>query len=103
MPRSTNTDSTGKPFDDSVVEAVWRKGRPINGYPDSEWRRDGRGRVIKHSAYGDTSSPHGWEVDHFKPVAQGGGDEIVNLQPLHWRLNREKGDQYPWAGPVDSP
>ena len=99
MPRSRNTDSSGRPFDAGTIAAVWEKAARITGYPPSEWRRDACGRVIKRSAYGDTDSPHGWEIDHFKPVARGGGDHDVNLQPLHWRMNIEKGDQYPWPCP----
>jgi 5-methylcytosine-specific restriction endonuclease McrA len=99
MPRSRNTDAAGRPFDSETVASVWEKATPIVGYPTSDWRRDACGRVIKREAYGDTGSPHGWEVDHLKPVARGGGDEIVNLRPLHWLMNREKGDQYPWQCP----
>jgi len=99
MARKPSTDATGKPFDPETIAAVWEKGSIISGYPGGEWRRDRCGRVIKSSAYGDTSSPHGWEIDHFKPVDRGGGDELVNLQPLHWKLNREKGDKYPWMCP----
>jgi hypothetical protein len=96
MARSRNTDARGEPFSVETIAAAWAKAIPIANYPNTEWRRDRCGRVIKRSAYGDTASPQGWEIDHFKPVARGGGDEIVNLQPLHWRLNQRKGDAYPW-------
>jgi len=35
------------------------------------------------------------EIDHIKPVSLGGTDDLRNLQPLHWRNNRYKGDNYP--------
>ena len=38
----------------------------------------------------------GWEIDHIKPVARGGSDDLSNLQPLYWETNRNKGDQYPY-------
>ena len=27
--------------------------------------------------------------------SKGGSDNIKNLQPLHWKENRSKGDKYP--------
>lgn len=97
--RKRNTDARGSAFDEETVAIVWNKGSIINGYPSSEWRRDRCGRIIRRTAYGDAQSSHGWEVDHYKPVAKGGGDELANLLPLHWQLNQEKGDRYPWGCP----
>ncbi|MDH4350349.1 MAG: HNH endonuclease [Gemmatimonadota bacterium] len=97
--RQRGTDSHGSPFDDETVSLVWNKGSIISGYRFSEWRRDPCGRIIRRLAYGDIASSHGWEVDHVKPIAKGGGDELANLQPLHWQLNWEKGDRYPWECP----
>jgi len=37
----------------------------------------------------------GWEIDHKKPVANGGTDDLDNLQPLQWENNRHKGDNWP--------
>jgi len=99
MARGYNTDAHGKPFDDETVAAVWEKATAINGFPPAEWRRDRCGRVIRRSAYGDPTSSLGWEVDHYKPAVKGGSDDMVNLQPLHWAMNREKGDKYPWSCP----
>ncbi len=42
-----------------------------------------------------TQNGNGWEIDHIKPVAKGGGDELSNLQPLQWQNNRKKGDDFP--------
>ena len=49
---------------------------------------------MKYEDYGNTSSKHGWEVDHIKPVSKGGTDDLSNLQPLQWDNNRKKSDTY---------
>ncbi len=100
MARNRNSDAVGRSFNPATVQAVWTKGRPIQGYPPDQWRYDHCGRPIAHASYGDTSSQYGWEVDHFRPVAKGGTDDLSNLQPLQWDLNRQKGDTFPWACPV---
>jgi 5-methylcytosine-specific restriction endonuclease McrA len=91
--RTQNTDSSGRGFSDSVVQAVWDKGRAIDGYDPNAWRRDAYGTPMKRPDYGRTDKKNGWEVDHVYPVAAGGGDELTNMQPLQWENNRKKGDQ----------
>lgn len=82
--------------DEKLKRAVWSKGSPIEGYSPDEWRRDKCGHAMKYALHG-SEVEFGWEIDHIKPVAKGGSDELANLQPLFWRTNREKGDNYPWS------
>ena len=96
MARTRNTDIAGKQFGNTTVEAVWNTGTPISGYDSKMWRRDKCGHAIKRADYGNTKSEYGWEVDHIKPVAKGGSDDLGNLQPLYWETNRDKSDTYPW-------
>jgi hypothetical protein len=90
----------GRPFSAETIEAVWKKARPISGIDPDDWRRDRCGVPIQRSKYGDTSSKHGWQIDHIKPPIKGGTDDLSNLQPLQWGLNRYKGDDYSWQCPL---
>lgn len=83
-------------FSSTIIEAVWAKGLPINGYSPAIIRRDICGKMMFKSEYGNTNSPFGWEIDHIFPKSKGGSDLIHNLQPLQWQHNRTKGDTYPW-------
>ena len=96
MARNRNTDIAGKQFGNTTVEAVWNKGAEIPGRDSKLWRRDKCGHIINRADYGNTKSEYGWEVDHIKPVAKGGSDDLSNLQPLYWETNRDKSDTHPW-------
>jgi hypothetical protein len=72
--------------------AVWQKGRAAPGYDPAVWRYDAHGNPIKYGDYGDRSSKHGWEMDHYPtPAALGGSDDISNLRPLHCVANASHG------------
>lgn len=96
MARNRNTNTLGLKFANTTIKAVWNKGRKIDGYDSNVWRYDICGKPMKYMEYGNTNSKHGWEVDHIKPVAKGGTDDLSNLQPLQWDNNRRKSDNYPW-------
>lgn len=81
-------------FSEAIIEQVWRKATPVNGYDASKWRQDFAGAWIGREYYGMTGN-FGWEIDHLKPVVFGGLDSIENLNALHWQNNRSKSDNYP--------
>ena len=74
-----------------LEEQVWLKGHIIDQYHPGEWRRDDFGHLICRDAYGDQSSPYGWQIDHITPTAIGGLNTIDNLRPLHSRRNASLG------------
>jgi hypothetical protein len=98
MTRSPNTTTRGGSFDAATVEAVWQKGQVVAGQDPGTYRKDACGAWMQRSAYGSTDSKYGWEVDHIKPVALDGPDDLDNLQPLQWENNRHKSDDWPkWS------
>lgn len=81
-------------FSDYIVNDVWQKARKEMGYDPDIWRKDFAGAWIRRDHYG-VESKYGWEIDHLRPSSNGGSDELSNLNPLHWRNNRKKLDDYP--------
>lgn len=94
MLRKPSTTNTGGSFDQWTINTVWQKGQVVPGYDPNEYRKDRCGAWMRKASYG-TTGDYGWEIDHAYPVSRGGTDDMSNLQPLHWRNNRGKGDDYP--------
>jgi hypothetical protein len=70
---------------------VWVKGRELAGNDPTLWRMDDAGNAIYLHAYGDQSSPYGWQIDHITPTALGGTDDLWNLRPMHCKKNASMG------------
>jgi hypothetical protein len=103
MARKHSTTRDGSNFSDQAIEAVWSKATVVPDYDSRVYRKDRCGAWIQRSAYGDVDNEWGWEVDHDKPVALGGSDDLANLQPLHWKNNRYKADNWPsWSCKISS-
>jgi len=79
-----------------IKKAVWKKGSVIEGYDPNVYRRDICGTAMQYDQHGK-GGKYGWEIDHIKPSALGGSDELFNLQPLYWQTNQRKSDTYPWS------
>lgn len=81
-------------FTEEVINSVWEKATQVANNDPKIWRKDFAGAWIRRDQYGKTSN-YGWEIDHLRPVSQGGTDAIGNLLPMHWENNRSKADNYP--------
>jgi hypothetical protein len=90
MYKQPSINTTGKPFDPAIVEAVWSKASPSREH--SPLRVDPWGALIWKEGYGNTNSKFGWVIHRRQPVSKGGGDELENLEPLQWENSRRNGD-----------
>jgi 5-methylcytosine-specific restriction endonuclease McrA len=92
-----NKNVKGESFSAELIQKVWEKAQVIDGKDPQRIRRDLCGAIIHRELFGKTSAnlSGGWEIDHIKPLTQGGTDDFLNLQPLQWVNNRNKGNQHP--------
>ena len=90
MYRQPSTDASGKPFDPTIIEAVWNKAAPSKRHPPL--RLDARGTLIWKEGYANTNSKFGWVIAHRRPLSEGGGDDLDNLEPLQWENYRLNGN-----------
>lgn len=82
-----------------LIDAVWQKGSLIPDENPWVWRTDRCGNMIFYADYGNIDSVFGWLIDHIVSLANGGTDNIENLQPVQWEehifvpLNTQTGRQ----------
>lgn len=79
-------------FTEEIIDKVWEKAQKFNLITPEDYRKDQCSAWIKKSEYGNRNSEFGWEIDHITPQSKGGGDELSNLRPLHWKNNMSKSD-----------
>lgn len=74
-------------------QEVWNKGRIVYPNDPRSTRMDDCGAWIVWGHYGNTNSEYGWQIDHIRPVSEGGTDDLSNLRPLQWDNNESKQDK----------
>ena len=87
-------------FSEEQKQIAWSKAWIVPGRDPKVIRKDSCGAWVKWEDHGNTNSEWGWEIDHIHPVARGGNDHPNNLQALHWKNNRAKGDSITGFAPV---
>jgi|SRR5260221_1339 hypothetical protein len=80
----------GSPSDEGRKLAAWNNVPCLPGLGLVTEKRDCDGRIIRWSEYGSYSEC-GWQIDHVRPAALGGGDHVSNLRARHWRGNCNAG------------
>lgn len=78
-------------WSNNQINNVWEKAREASSNDPNIFRKDKCDAWIKKSEHGSIGK-YGWEIDHIKAVANDGGNQLSNLQPLHWKNNRSKAD-----------
>jgi hypothetical protein len=79
-------------YSENTIWGVWSKGEIFSGNDPIFWRRDACGAWIFRGNYERKDSEYGWVIDHIKPIAEGGTEDISNLRPMQWENTRRKAD-----------
>jgi len=79
-------------YSEDIIWGVWSKGGIFGGNDPILWRRDVCGAWIFRGYYERKDSEYGWVIDHIKPLAEGGTNDISNLRPMHWENTGRKED-----------
>jgi hypothetical protein len=83
-------------FKQDEIEDTWNKAESISGKNPELYRQDKVGNIIYYHSYGKDSAM-GWDVDHSKPLCEGGTYHKNNLQVLQAAQNRyDKNGTYPY-------
>ena len=82
-------------FTEEEIQAVWDNGIIVSIEKAPLWRIGLGGAWICRDNYADRESIYGWEIDHCYPQSLGGGHDLINLQPMHWKNNLSKGNDFP--------
>ena len=77
--------------EDEEIQAVWEKGKIVDGQDSKKYRKDECGAWIAREQHGNRKIALGlgWEIHHIDP---NGSDTLSNKSPLQWENNLHKSD-----------
>ncbi len=78
-----------------LIESVWDKGMPIEGYDSNFIRQDACGAWILKEAFSKLNNDFAWGIEHILPTSLGGDDNLVNLRPMNIQNIIAKANDYP--------
>jgi hypothetical protein len=80
---------------ENLKNYAWEKAEKVKGYDPAKYRIDKLGNIIYKASYGKDTKM-GWNVDHSKPLNEGGTNHKNNMQALQTSQNKSKGSKYPY-------
>ena len=80
---------------ENLKNYAWEKAEKVKGYDPAKYRKDKSNNIIYKASYGKDTKM-GWNVDHSKPLNEGGTNHKNNLQALQTSQNKSKGSKYPY-------
>jgi len=75
-------------YTDEIVQKVWEKATPVEGYDPEVLRKDPYGKWIVRNHCGDKDSELSWEIDQLRPEMTNNGESLDNLRPIQWKNKR---------------
>jgi len=75
-------------YTNEIIQKVWEKATPVEGYDENILRQDPYGKWIVRNHCGDKDSDLSWEIDNYNSSFLNDGESLENLRPVQWKSKR---------------